>query len=210
MKKVSVSFLSSKNPRRDLTKLAKTTSDYIHVDVIDNKFVKGKGVPIGELKHIEKYNQKPLDVHLMVKDAKRYIKKIVKLNVEYVTVHVESDTNIEKAYNYLNKYGIKMGLAINPETKLDKVLPYLDKINLILIMTVNPGKGGQELIEEAAKKVKLAKQLIKHENFDILISVDGGISETTKPKVKEADILVSGSYIINSNNYEESINILRK
>lgn len=210
MKKVSVSFLSSRDAASDLMKLDRTSADLIHVDIIDNKFIKGKGVSLGDLKYIENYTRKRLDIHLMVKDAGKYIKKLVFLNAEYVTFHLESKTNIEKTIAYLKKYGIKVGLSIKPNTNFEEVIPYLENIDLLLIMTVEPGKGGQEFIMETTSKISEAKKYITEKKLPVLIEVDGGINNLTKEFVKEADILVSGSYIVNHDNFQEAIMELQK
>ena len=94
MKKISVSFLSSKNIPKDLMKLNQTDADYIHVDIMDGKFVKRKTMPFSEMKHISDYTQKRLDVHLMVEKPSDYIPLYAELNTEYITLHVELEEDI--------------------------------------------------------------------------------------------------------------------
>ena len=93
---ISTSFLSSKNLIHDLVELDKTDTDYIHVDIMDGKFVKKKTMPFKEMRNIYKYTNKRLDVHLMVKNPKKYIEDYASLNTEYISFHIESDENIEK------------------------------------------------------------------------------------------------------------------
>lgn len=207
--KISTSFLSSRYIEEDLQKLNDTSTDYIHVDVMDGKFVKNKTLSFGDMKNIYKFTSKRLDVHLMVSKPKKYIEKYSLLNVEYLTIHTEIMENIDSLIDLIKSYGIKPGLSINPETSIEAVLPYLDKINLVLVMGVNPGKGGQPFIEEVSDKVIKLKKIIKEKNYNVLISVDGGITKDTKDLVKDADILVSGNYITSSDNFEEAINSLR-
>ena len=185
--KISASFLSSKNIPEDLTKLNNTDVDYIHVDIMDGKFVPNKTMPFREMKHIYEYTSKRLDVHLMVEDPSKYIPLYAELNTEYITIHS----------------------AISPDTKVNELIPYLPYLDYILVMSVYPGKGGQQFIENTENKLKEVRALLDSYNIKAVISVDGGIDNTTKDKCKEADILVSGSYIIKSDNFQEKISSLR-
>ena len=205
---VATSFLSSNNPPKDLKVLDVTNTDYIHVDVMDGKFVTNKTMPFSEMKHISKYTSKRLDVHLMVEDSKEYIKDYATLNTEFITIHVESK-NVKDNLLLINEYGIKPGIAINPNTSVSEIVPYLPLVKEILIMSVEPGRGGQEFIEDTTSKIKEVKELIKEYKLDILINIDGGINNNTIKYCKDCDMVVSGSYIINSDNFQERINSLR-
>ena len=209
MKKVSASFLSSKNVPLDLTKLNETDVDLIHVDVMDGKFVKNKTMPFSEMKNIYKYTSKRLEVHLMVENPSKYIPMYAELNTECIMFHVEVEEDILKDLELIKSYSIKCGLVINPDTKVSELIPYLPYLDQILVMSVFPGEGGQAFIPETEFKIKEIKELIKTYNLDILIDVDGGICDTVLDKVSEADILTAGNYIISSNNYQEKIDSLR-
>ena len=207
--KVSASFLSSKNIPEDLTKLNDTDVDFIHLDIMDGKFVKNKTMPFREMRHIYEYTSKRLDVHLMVEDPSKYIPLYAELNTEYITFHVELEKDIMKNLELIKSYSIKCGLAISPDTKVSELVPYLPYLDYILVMSVYPGEGGQEFIESTEEKVKELRKLLDSYNIKAVISVDGGINDKTKEKVKDADILVAGSYIINSDNFNEKISSLR-
>lgn len=207
--KVSASFLSSKNIPEDLTKLNNTDVDYIHVDIMDGKFVPNKTMPFREMRHIYEYTSKRLDVHLMVEDPSKYIPLYAELNTEYITIHVEIDEDILKDLELIKSYSIKCGLAISPDTKVNELIPYLPYLDYVLVMSVYPGKGGQEFILETEEKIKEVKALLNSYNIKAVVSVDGGINDITKDKCKEADILVAGSYIIRSDNFQEKISSLR-
>ena len=196
--KVSASFLSSKNIPEDLTKLNNTDVDYIHVDIMDGKFVHNKTMPFREMRHIYEYTSKRLDVHLMVEDPSKYIPLYAELNTEYITIHVEIEEDILKDLELIKSYSIKCGLAISPDTKVNELIPYLPYLDYVLVMSVCPGKGGQEFILETEEKIKDVKALLNSYNIKAVVSVDGGINDITKDKCKEADILVAGSYIIKS------------
>ena len=209
MKKISASFLSSKNIPSDLIKLNATDVDFIHIDVMDGKFVKNKTMPFSEMKNIYKYTNKRLEVHLMVDDPSKYIPLYAEPNTECIMFHIESSEDIIKNLELIKSFSIKCGLAINPDTKINELIPYLPYLDMILVMSVYPGEGGQEFILESENRIKELKELINSYNLNILIDVDGGINDSVLDKVKDADILTAGSYIINSSDYQEKITSLR-
>lgn len=206
---VSTSFLSSNNIPRDLKKLNETDTDYIHVDVMDGKFVPNKTMPFSEMKNIYKYTSKRLDVHLMVNDPTKYINDYATLNTEYITIHEEIDVDIIEMLKLIKSYGIKCGLAIKPDTLVSDLVPYLPLLDLVLVMSVEPGAGGQKFIMESENKIKEVKTLIDTYNLSTKISVDGGINSETKNYCSLCDILVSGSYIVNSLDFSKQIDSLR-
>lgn len=207
---VSVSFLSSNNPAKDLKLLNNTDVDFIHVDIMDGKFVKNKTMPFREMKKISKFTSKRLDVHLMVSKPLNYIKKYARLNTDSITIHVEIDEDINKLIQTIKSYSIKAGLAIKPNTNVRDLIPYLPYINMILVMSVEPGEGGQSFIEGTENKIQEIRELLKSYNLnDIIISVDGGVNSETIDKCRLCDRVVSGSYILSSNNFSERIDSLR-
>jgi len=209
VKKISASFLSSKNIPVDLKKLDQTDVDFIHVDIMDGKFVKNKTMPFREMKHIYKYTSKRLDVHLMVNDPSKYIPLYAELNTEFITFHVEVDEDIIKNLELIHSYSIKSGLAIRPETPIKVLVPYLPYVDEILVMSVVPGEGGQEFLPETESKLKELRDLLNSYPINVLINVDGGVNQDTKDMCRDADILTSGSYIIRSDHYQEKISSLR-
>lgn len=207
--KVSVSFLSSKNPAVDLVKLNDTDADFIHVDVMDGAFVPNKTMPFSEMRNISKYTSKRLDVHLMVENPKKYIPLYAELNAEYITIHVEVDDNIMECLELIKRYSIKAGLSINPNTKVSELIPYLPYVDMILVMSVEPGAGGQEFIEESENRIKEIRALLDSYNIPAVINVDGGINDKTISKCRAADIVSVGSYVIKSNDFQEKVSSLR-
>ena len=208
--KISASFLSSKDVVLDLKKLDQTDVDYIHVDIMDGKFVKNKTMPFSEMKHIYKYTSKRLDVHLMVDDPKKFIPLYAELNTEYITFHIEVDKDIEECLKLIHKYSIKAGLSIKPSTKVNELIPYLPFIDMILVMSVEPGMGGQEFLIETEEKIREVRALLKEYNSNAVINVDGGINDITSKYCYDADILTAGSYIVNSDDFQAKISSLRK
>ena len=209
MKKISASFLNSKNIPVDLVKLNDTDVDFIHVDIMDGKFVKNKTMPFSEMKNIYKYTNKRLIVHLIVENPSKYIPLYAELNTECIVFHIESSEDIIKNLELIKSFSLKCGLAINPDTKVNELIPYLPYLDEILVMSVYPGEGGQEFILESENRIKEIRELIKSYNLNILIDVDGGVCDKVLDKVSEADILTSGCYIISSDDFQEKITSLR-
>lgn len=205
--KVSVSVLSEYDRLiAAVKKVNESTADFIHVDVMDGKFVDNEKFSVEVVKDIISISKKPLDVHLMVKDLET-IKKYALLKPEYLTFHVEV-LNDREIIDYVKKLGIKVGLAINPETSINELYPYIDNVDLILFMSVKPGYGGQPFKEEVIDKIKSFKKIAPS---NLVISVDGGINDKTISLCKYAgcDMVVAGSFITNSDNYDEKISELR-
>lgn len=210
--KVSVSFLNvqKRNIFRVISKLDKTDVDFIHVDVMDGKYVKGKANLYGDIEDIGDYTRKRLDIHFMVEKPLKMIDDYALLNAFCMTFHLNIKNNLDDVIARCKEYGIKVGLALNPSDDVELVYPYLDKIDLILVMSVNPGLPGQEFIPTCLPKIKTLRKKINSEKRNILISVDGGINLKNKDFLGDADILVSGSAITNSSNYLEVIEALKE
>ncbi len=210
--KVSVSILSATDRVICVKKLNRTNLDYFHIDAMDGKFVSNYQMPVKEILQIAQYTKKPLDIHLMVEDPWKYIDKLIKLPIEYITFHVELAQDIEELISECKNHGYKVGLAIKPNTDLKILKPYLKLIDLILIMSVEPGFGGQKFLESTYDRIVGVKELLQKNNAEnILIEVDGGINDSNISKLKElgVDIAVSGSYIINNSDFQEKIDTLK-
>ena len=209
--KVSVSYLNVKkrNVPRIIYLLDKTNVDFIHVDVMDGKYVKNKANSYSEVEEMSYYTKKRLDVHFMVNKPLKYIDDFALLDVFCMNFHLNIKNDIDKVIDRIHDYGIKAGIAINPDEDIDLLDKYLDKIDVVLIMSVYPGLPGQEFIKDVIPKIKKLKDKIKKLNRDILINVDGGINVENKQFLGDADILSVGSTITNSENYEEVIDELR-
>lgn len=210
--KISVSYLNVKynDIPYVVNELDATSVDYIHVDVMDGKYVKGKANLYNDISGIGYYTRKRLDVHFMVSHPLKYIDDYASLNVFCMSFHLDIKDNIEEVIERCHMYGIKVGIALNPSDSVELIYPYLDKIDMILIMSVVPGLPGQKFMEEVVPKIDVLRKVLAKENRNILISVDGGINLENKDLLKNADILVSGSYVTNSSDYEKCIQELKK
>ena len=205
---LNASILSSEFKASDLIKRFNDTKvSYIHLDIMDGKFVNNKSFTVSEIKKFNDISKKSFDVHLMVKNPIKYINDLALLNVNTISFHYEAVENLDEVINLIKNYGIKVGIAINPKTDINVLIPYLNMIDIVLVMSVEPGYSGQAFIESTYNKVEKLKELIINNNSKSLIEVDGGVNIENAPILKEkgTDIIVSASYIQNN---LESINEL--
>ena len=195
---ISLSLLSIKDNMEKIEEAASLNPDYIHMDIMDGEFVSNQvdmlNLPDFELKK---------DVHLMVHDVKKYVDLYKKYNPEYITFHYEANVDIKGMIRYIHSFGIKVGLALKPGSSVSSIMNYLDEIELVLVMSVEPGEGGQPFIPSSVDKIKELKVLREDNHYNYSIEVDGGINDETAKMCEDADILVVGSYITKSDNYEE-------
>lgn len=209
--KISVSILNSADRIEDVIKLNNTSCDYIHIDVMDGKFVSDTQFTIDEIISIIDKSSKKIDVHLMVEDPINYIEKLIDYDIEYITFHKEINKNIDELIDILKRNNIKVGLSIKPNTSVTEILDYLDKIDLVLVMSVEPGYGGQQFMISSLDKVRELRRIISDRELDVKIEIDGGVKDTNINEISTAgvDISVVGSFITKSNNFENSIKKLK-
>lgn len=209
--KVSVSILGLDDRKKAISLLNNTNCDYIHIDVMDGSFVPNKQFTTEEINNLEIISKKKFDVHLMVDNPRKYIENLDISNIEYIIVHSEIDKDINELLDLIKSYNVKCGLSIKPNTDISILTPYLNKLDLILVMSVEPGFSGQEFISNSLDRVSKLKQIIKNNNLDIVMAIDGGINGSNASLVKKSgiDMVVSGSYVTNSLDYQDKINDLR-
>ena len=210
MKYLSTSILSIKDNLIDNIKIIDEKTDYIHIDIMDGIFVNNNTWDINTVKLLTEGHKKPLDVHLMVSDVKKYIDDFSLLKPEYITIHLESTNKIDEVIEYIKNKGIKVGLSIKPSTDVSKLYPFLKKVELILIMSVELGFGGQKFLDSATIKIDRLKELRTLYEYKYKIEVDGGVNLETLNKCINSDLFVVGSYITSSNNYEDRIDEINK
>lgn len=208
---ISVSVLNSNDRIKDTIKLNDTSCDFLHIDVMDGKFVPDTQFTIEEIINIIKTSDKKIDIHLMVDNPLCYIEKLIGYDIEYITFHYEINKNIDYLIDIIKKNNIKVGMSIKPNTDISNIIKYLDKIDLVLIMSVEPGKGGQEFIDNSLDKVRNLKRIINERNLDIKVEIDGGVKDTNIDIICESgvDISVVGSFITKSDDFEDSIKKLK-
>ena len=205
--KVSVSILKEKdNIKKVIEKINNTNADYIHLDIMDGSITENKSFSISDFKDINEYNKKLLDIHIMSSNLDKQINDFIKINPSIISFQIENCDDIKKYIDLIKSNNIKVGLALDLNTDISSVIPFLDYIDLVLIMSVKIGYSSQKFDNRIISKIKKIRKIKK----DIIIEVDGGINNQTVKNVKKyTDIVVSGSYITNSEDYNESILLLK-
>lgn len=191
-------------------------TDYFHIDVMDGNFVKNNTIELMEryADSLINITNIPLDIHLMVKDIKKYVDEFASCMPRNMTFHIEATENKEEAIQlikYIKEQDCKVGIAVNPETDITEIYDLIPLVHNVMIMTVEPGKGGQTFITDMTKKIAKLKSYITDNNLDTEIEVDGGINLDNIQEVKNAgaDIAVVGTFLINSKDYKDTINKLK-
>jgi ribulose-phosphate 3-epimerase len=206
MKKIAVSIHATDDFSADILKDLEGF-DYIHVDVMDGKFVNNTTNNLDVFKTLKETYEAPIIAHLMVINPIEYVEKIVNL-IDIFLFHFEIHNDKTRIIDEVKSKQKKVGIAINPETKISKILPFLEKIDLVLIMSVNPGWSGQKFLPVTIKKLnKLAEYKRK---YDFLIDVDGGINPTNAKLLRNTDILSSSSSILHAKNPNKIIKLLKE
>lgn len=209
--KIAVSYLKNKNGNeKTIEKLGHTSCDYIHIDLTDGLFAGEKNYQIDTILQLFKNVQKPLDIHLMVKNPKKEVEAFAILNPAFITVHLEIE-DLENNIKKIKGLGISCGIAVDKDTSIEKIYPYLKEIDLVLIMSVKAGFGGQSFQIESLEKVKALMKERKEKNLSFKIAMDGGINDKTiKDIPKDIDLVVSGSFVCLEEDYEQQIEKLKK
>jgi ribulose-phosphate 3-epimerase len=190
----------------------KADCDYIHLDVMDNKFVPNQTFSFDRAKEIIANSVMPIDAHLMISDPDLMAPKYAAAGAASVTVHIEAVNNLSKTINEIRINGAKVGVALKPKTQLADVLPYLPDLDLLLIMTVEPGFGGQKFMMDQVSKISQAKKELDQLNLKILLQVDGGVSKETIQIARNAgaNCFVAGNAVFKSENPNQMLQELRK
>ncbi len=187
-------------------------ADIFHLDVMDGTFVPNISYGFPIIEAIASRATKPLDAHLMIVNPEKYIERFAGIGVNMLSVHLEALDAPRRAIDLIKEFGMKAGLAINPDVPVNALAPYLKDLDFVLIMSVFAGFGGQKFIEETYDRVRELRALINKQGLDCLIEVDGGVSGANAAKLIDAsvDILVAGSAIFNAPSPVEAINSMRK
>ena len=182
--------------------------NYLHLDVMDGKFVPNSTFNHELIKTINK--DYIFDTHLMIEEPIKHIKDYAEAGSDYITFHVEAAEDSMACIELIKSLGVKAGISIKPNTPVSEIHRYLPYLDMVLVMSVEPGFGGQKFMESSIAKVKELKELKEKNGYNYLINIDGGIKDVTLPLVKDyLDLAVSGSYIANAEEPIKNLNILK-
>ena len=173
-------------------------AQWMHIDVMDGHFVPNITIGAPVLKSLKKDMNSVADVHLMITDPLKYVEDFAKAGADYITFHVESDSDPLETINKIRELGCKPSISVKPKTPAEAIFPYLELVDMVLVMTVEPGFGGQSFMEDMMPKVKaIREECEKRGLHDMHIEVDGGISSDTIATAAKAgaNVFVSGSAI---------------
>jgi len=187
------------------------TADMLHLDVMDGHFVNNITFGPVVVSAIRSKSKLLFDVHLMITNPAQIIPAFIKAGADIITIHAECRDELLPTIRMIKDTGVKAGVSINPPTPLEIIIPLLGEIDLLLIMSVNPGGSGQGCISEVLPKIREAKGLMERDNLSVEIEVDGGINIVTGKQAVEAgaEILVAGSFVFNSSDPCNTIEILK-
>lgn len=210
MKKISPSLLAADfaNLENEIKKVTQAGADFLHLDIMDGHFVPNLtfGPPV--VAAIKKVATIPLDVHLMIETPEKYVDEFLAAGSDYLTIHVESTKFVGDILKKIRSKNVKSGLTLKPKTALDDIKEFLPLCDMVLIMTVEPGFGGQSFMMDQVAKIDWLKDHREKAGLNYLIEVDGGVSNTTRGFVENADVLVAGTYVF-KNDYASAIKSLR-
>ena len=209
MRIVAPSILSADfgNLERDIKMLDRSEAEWVHIDVMDGVFVPNISFGFPVMKFVRKATSKLLDVHLMIVEPERYVKRFVEAGADYVTFHHEACADPRAAIAAIRAAGAKAGVSVKPATPVEEVFDYLAKLDMVLVMSVEPGFGGQSFMPASLDKVRALRKEIDARGYNCLIEIDGGISAKNAREVFEAgvDVIVAGSSVFDAEDQEQAI-----
>jgi ribulose-phosphate 3-epimerase len=200
--KLAPSILSADFSRlgEQVAEVTEAGADYIHVDVMDGRFVPNITIGAPVVASLRSKTSLPLDVHLMIEQPENHVCQFAEAGANIITVHVEACTHLHRLVEEIKGLGVNAGVALNPATPISSVEEILPLVDLVLIMTVNPGFGGQAFIGEMLDKIARLRRVLDDKGVRAELEVDGGINFSIAPKVVQAgaEVLVAGSAIFDS------------
>ncbi len=206
---ISPSILSADfgNLQRDIEMLNRSAAEWIHCDIMDGVFVPNISFGFPVLAAVKKAATKFLDVHLMITDPVRYVKRFAEAGADCITVHVEAAEDVQACIDEIHAAGVLAGISIKPKTDVEAVRKYIDKVDLVLVMSVEPGFGGQSFMPESIGKVAAIKAMAEECGANCRIEVDGGVAMGNAAQLYNAgaDTLVAGSSVFKAESPEAEI-----
>lgn len=199
------------NLKADFEMLNSSRADWVHVDIMDGKFVPNISFGMMIVKAMKKMSEKPLDVHLMIVEPEKYIERFREAGADVITVHYEACPHLHRTIQQIKATGAKAGVALNPHTPISVLEDIITELDLVCLMSVNPGFGGQKFIYRTIPKVRALRDMIQIQNAPTLIEIDGGVGLQNAEELLKAGarVLVAGSSVFKSENPTETISRLK-
>ena len=196
---------------RDI-KAVEGNAEYLHIDVMDGHYVNNISFGIPVIESIRKYTDMKFYTHLMITNPEKYIKAFADAGSDNITFHIECAEDPDSLIKEIESYGKTAGIAVHPDTPVEKVFPYIGKVKIILIMTVYPGFGGQGYLPASGERIRKLKAAIDEAKADTIISVDGGVAESTIKEIYDAGarLFVAGSAVFHADDPAKAIEDLKK
>ncbi len=209
--KIAPSILSADFGRLADEVKAIASADYVHVDVMDGHFVPNLTIGPLVIEAVKRATALPLDVHLMIEDAERWIPAFAKAGADLIGVHVEACPHLHRTLQQIRELGKRPCVVLNPATPLEAIEWVLGDVAQVLVMSVNPGFGGQQLIPSALDKIRKLRRIIDERGLAVDIEIDGGVKVDNVAAVcaAGANVIVSGSGVFGTKNYAATIAELR-
>ncbi len=199
------------NLASEIALVNQSKADWLHLDVMDGKFVPNISFGFPIVRAAKTLCNKPLDVHLMIVEPEKYIKRFQEVGAAVITVHYEACPHLHRTIAQIKESGAKAGVALNPHTPVGVLENVLEEVDLILLMSVNPGFGGQKFIYNTIPKIRQLKNMLIVKNVNPYIEIDGGVGLQNAEKLLQAgaNILVAGSAVFKAKNPSDTISRLK-